>query len=129
MKEIAKSEASDDEINDNSLAIKEEVFVLSIARMNGSLIPRMKVQVAATKPKRRASTQKHTLVTPTHKSKRARRAMKQESVDETNDASSESEEVVVVDSEEDDWATEGKDENKSAGPKRRTLARVAQGRK
>ena len=53
--------------------------------------------------------------TPTHKSKRTRRAMKQASVDETNDTSSESEEDVVVDCEEDDRVTEGKDEIKSAG--------------
>ena len=51
------------------------------------------------------------------KSKRAQRAMKQESIDESNDASAVSEEVVVVDSEEEDWATEGKDASKSTGPK------------
>ena len=43
--------------------------------------------------------------------------MKQESIDEANGASSVSEEIIVVDSEEDDWATEGKDASKSAGPK------------
>lgn len=62
--------------NDNNLASEEDVVVID---REDEVEPETKngSASAATKPKRRASTQKDTPATPRHKSKRARRAMKQ----------------------------------------------------
>ena len=115
MKEIAKCDPSDDENNDNSLTSEEDVVV---GDSEDEWEPENESARIAAKPKRRASKRsKACSEKAMRKSKRAQRAMKQESIDEANDASAVSEEVVVVDSEEEDWATEGKDASKSAGPK------------
>ena len=104
---VGGSEKDDEEDHDDVQEIED-----SDQEMYESPPPR------ARRPKRRASFQERTPGTPTNKSKRARRAEKQEPYNESSDFGSESEDVVVVDSEEDEWTPEGKIKRESTGTKR-----------
>ena len=77
----------------------------------------------------KASIEKRTTDTPTHKSKRARRAENQDPYNESSDSGSESEEVVVVIVKRMNGHLKGRLNAKVLGRKEEALAHVGQERK